>query len=79
MPIKAEGKQCSILLDSGSSASIVDESFLLNHLNKNRSHFHGPIGCVKGVGKTVINDKGRVDLKLNILGKDYIEEFIIHG
>ena len=77
MRIKVEEKPCTILLDSCSSASIVRESFLINYLNKDSSQAHGPRGCVKGIGNTITYDKGRIDLKLEILGRVYTEEFII--
>ena len=77
MKVEVEGKPCTILLDSCSSACIVSESFMMNYLNKNRSQVHGPIGLVKGIGKTITYDKGRIDLKLRILDGDYIEEFVI--
>ena len=77
MKIEVKGKICTILLDSCSIANIVSEKFLIEYLNKSSRHVHGPIGCVKGIGRNVTYDKGRIDLRLNILGKKYVEEFVI--
>ena len=77
MNIEVEGKRSIVLLDSCSTTSIVRESYAMNHLGKTPSDIYGPIGCIKGIGETVVYDKGRMKLKMRILGKEYEEEFVI--
>ena len=77
MKMEVEGKPCTVLLDSCSSANIISENILVNYLNVNRSNIYGPIGCVKGVGKAVTYDLGRIQLKVKVLDNDYLEEFIV--
>ena len=75
--MEVEGKLSQVLLDSCSSTNIISETFLINHLRKNRSQLHGPIGCVLGLGNSLTYDLGRINLKLKVLDREYIEEFIV--
>ena len=77
MPMNIEGKECQVLLDSCSSTNIVSESILINHLNISKNNIYGPIGCIKGVGKAITYDLGRIQLKIQVLNRQYIEEFVV--
>ena len=72
-----EGKPCQVLLDSCSSTNIVSENILVNHLNVDRNEIYGPIGCIKGVGKAITYDLGRITLKIKVLDDEYDEEFVV--
>ena len=77
MEMVVEGRPCQVLLDSCSSTNIVSENILLNYLKINPSDIYGPIGCIKGVGKAITYDLGRVQLTVKVLDKDYQEEFVV--
>ena len=77
MEMVVEGRPCQVLLDSCSSTNIVSEKLLLNYLKVNQSEIYGPIGCIKGVGKAITYDLGRIQLTVKVLDKDYQEEFVV--
>ena len=77
MKMYVEGKYCEVLLDSCSSINIISEDILINYLHMDRNLIHGPISCILGLKNNITNDLGRINLKINCLGNEYIDEFVV--
>ena len=75
--IKIEEKQCSVLLDSASTASIISKDVLVNYLNKEENEIQGPRGCIKGITGSRISDLGKINLKIAIMGCTFEENFLV--
>lgn len=75
--VHLEGVLSSILLDTGSTVSIIDKGTLTKHIGCELSQMRESYRTIKGIAGKQIRAIGNVNLEIEILNKKYREEFVV--
>ena len=77
LKVKVNGKDCTVLLDTGSRLNLVSKSFLLNQLEVQGQRIQPTKVLVKGVSGKVFPAVGEVDLSFTTVGGNFNFRFIV--
>lgn len=74
---KVNGRNCEILLDTGSKLNLVSKDFLVNGLNISSTKLRETNVYVKGVSGNVFRAAGEIDLSFKLLGRNFTYRFVV--
>ena len=77
LKVKVNGKNCSVLLDTGSRLNLVSKSFLVNKLGINSEKIRSTNVLVKGVSGSIFQAAGEIDLSFSLVGGNFDFKFIV--